>query len=119
MTRRRLPGNPAIASPWRRGGGAGEPAAHPVPPPARAVTAAATSDPPLLIDSREVSRLLGIGRTKAFELMAREQLPVVRIGRSVRVSRKALEDWIAASVPESGESYERLRSSLHFGRRAN
>ena len=49
----------------------------------------------MLLDSREVSRLLGIGRTKAFELMARE-VPVVRIGRCVRVSRLELTEWIAS-----------------------
>jgi len=88
MTRRRLPIDPARVSPGRREGGAGEPASHPVPPRSEA----------LLLDSREVARLLSIGRTKAFELMAREQLPVVRIGRCVRVSRHALESWIAQAI---------------------
>ena len=50
---------------------------------------------PWLLDSRQVAELLGIGRTKAFELMARNHLPVVRIGRCVRVPSKALEAWIA------------------------
>jgi len=79
MTRPRLPVGPTRITPSRRGGGSGEPASQPVPP--------------LLVDSREVARLLGIGRTKAFELMARDELPVVRIGRSVRVLRSALESW--------------------------
>jgi len=79
MTRPRLPTKSTLVSSTRRGGGSGEPASHPVPP--------------LLVDSREVARLLGIGRTKAFELMARDELPVVRIGRSVRVLRSALEHW--------------------------
>jgi excisionase family DNA binding protein len=70
-----------------------------------------TANLPLLIDSREVARLLGIGRTKAFELMARDELPVVHIGRCVRVSRAALNAWIAeqlgllvleANVPRQG-----------------
>ena len=57
-----------------------------------------TLDGPLLLDSREVERLLGIGRTKVYELMAREQIPVVRIGRSVRVPRDELRAWIASKV---------------------
>lgn len=49
----------------------------------------------LLLDSREVATLLGLGRTKVFELMAAGELPVIRIGRSVRVPREALVTWIA------------------------
>ncbi|SRR5712692_2919334 len=75
----------------RRGRGLAEPASQPVPPLAGS---SIDADLPLLVDSREVARLLGIGRTKAFELMARDQVPVVRIGRSVRVLRSALERWV-------------------------
>jgi excisionase family DNA binding protein len=51
-------------------------------------------DESFLLDSREVERLLGIGRTKVYELIAREQIPVVRIGRSVRIPRDQLRTWI-------------------------
>ena len=60
---------------------------------------------PLLLDSREVASLLGLGRTKVFQMMARAELPVVRVGRCVRVPRLALLAWIdsqtepAQSVP--------------------
>jgi len=94
MTRRRRPVDSPSASSWRRGGGAGEPAAQPVPPPSDAAIGQ-LANWPLLIDSREVARLLGIGRTKAFTMMARDELPVIRIGRCVRVSREALVLWIA------------------------
>ncbi len=49
---------------------------------------------PWLLDSREVSNLLGIGRTKVFQMMARAELPVVHMGRCVRVPRQALQDWV-------------------------
>ena len=91
MTRPHLPIDPVVASPRRRGGGRGEPASHPVLPP---IVRTQVQEDPLLVDSREVARLLGIGRTKAFELMARDELPVVRIGRSVRVLRAALDCWV-------------------------
>jgi excisionase family DNA binding protein len=87
VTLPRLPIDPLIASPSRRGGGSGEPAPHPVPP-------STGTGEPWLLDSREVARLLGISRTKAFQLMASAELPVVRIGRCVRVSRGALGIWI-------------------------
>ena len=48
----------------------------------------------MLLRAEEVARLLGIGRTKTFEMLARGELPVVRIGRAVRVPREALYRWI-------------------------
>jgi excisionase family DNA binding protein len=88
MTRQRLPLNAARATQVRRGRGLGEPAPHPVP-------SAEDVGQPWLLDSREVARLLGIGRTKAFQLMARRELPVVHIGRCVRVPKDALAGWIS------------------------
>ena len=82
---------PLAVSPSRRGGGSGEPAPHRVPP-------ASEPDGPWLLDSREVARLLGISRTKAFALMGRRELPVVRIGRCVRVSRFALSTWVEEQI---------------------
>ncbi len=90
MTRPRLTIDPTLVSLGRRGGGSGEPASHPVPPVAE----------PLLVDSREVAHLLGIGRTKAFQLMSNGDLPVVRIGRCVRVPRAAVGEWIDGHVEQ-------------------
>jgi excisionase family DNA binding protein len=80
------------ASAARRG--LGEPAPVPVP----------RQEPEAwLLDSRDLSRLLGIGRTKAFQLMARAEVPVIHIGRSVRVPRAALERWIEANTEGQAE----------------
>ena len=75
----------------RRGGGTGEPAPQPVPPPLFA-------EQTWLLDSREVARLLGIGRTKTFQLMQSGDLPTVHLGRCVRVPVDALQKWIAAQT---------------------
>jgi excisionase family DNA binding protein len=91
MTSPRLSIKPVLVSPGRRRRGAGEPAPLLVPPPVELVA-------PWLLDSREVSRVLGIGRTKAFQMMARAELPVVRLGRCVRVPRAALQIWIGDQV---------------------
>jgi excisionase family DNA binding protein len=48
----------------------------------------------VLLRPKEVSLLLNIGRTLTFELLARGELPVVRIGRAVRVPRLELERWV-------------------------
>ncbi len=47
-----------------------------------------------LLRADEVARVLGIGRSKTYELIARGDLPSLRIGRLVRVPRHALEQWI-------------------------
>ena len=70
---------------------------------------------PWLLDSREVSRLLGIGRTKVFQMMARTELPVVRVGRCVRVPREALCVWIDANTAHPTDGRWPFRGS---GRRA-
>ena len=57
---------------------------------------------PLLLRPAEVALALGIGRATAYQLIATGELPSVRIGRSVRVPRQALEKWIAARI-ERGE----------------
>jgi excisionase family DNA binding protein len=43
---------------------------------------------------REVQEMLSIGRTKAWQLVASGEVPAVKIGRSVRVSCKELEEWL-------------------------
>jgi excisionase family DNA binding protein len=93
VTPPRLPINPASASPRRRGGVRGTCGASGSPPAEEANTAGLTFAP-LLIESREVARLLGIGRTKTFQMLASGQLPTVRIGRCVRVPVTALQEWI-------------------------
>jgi excisionase family DNA binding protein len=50
---------------------------------------------PLLLKAGDVAKLLGLGRSKVFAMLAVGELPVIRIGRSVRVPRAALEGWIA------------------------
>jgi len=50
---------------------------------------------PLLLKAGDVAKLPGLGRSKVFAMLAVGELRVIRIGRSVRVPRAALEDWIA------------------------
>jgi excisionase family DNA binding protein len=56
---------------------------------------------PLLLKAGEVATLLGLGRSKVFAMLAVGELPVLRIGRSVRVPRVALEGWIAEQTQHS------------------
>lgn len=53
------------------------------------------NEPPLLLRGEQAAHLLSMGRSKVFAMMASGQLPgVIRIGRSIRISREALERWV-------------------------
>jgi len=43
---------------------------------------------------QEMQRLLNIGSTKSYELIATGQIPYVKIGRSIRINRLQLEEWL-------------------------
>ena len=59
---------------------------------------------PFLLTVPEVAALLRISRNSAYELIARNALPSVRLGRTIRVPRHALEAWILnASGAPAGE----------------
>ncbi|MGQ0824116.1 MAG: helix-turn-helix domain-containing protein [Actinomycetota bacterium] len=60
-----------------------------------------TSDPhtaTLTVSVTEAARLLGIGRTLAYDLVARGVLPSVRLGRRVLIPRYALAEVLASSA---------------------
>jgi len=61
---------------------------------------------PLLLKAGEVAKLLGLGRSKVFAMLAVGELPVIRIGRSVRVPRAALERWIAERTQHANSPSE-------------
>lgn len=61
--------------------------------PAPSPTSAARPDP-LLLRVDQVGELLQIGRTHIWELIWAGELPVVRLGRSVRIPREHLERWV-------------------------
>ena len=42
----------------------------------------------------EVAEVLRIARSRAYELVGSGEIPSVRIGRSVRVSRRELDRWL-------------------------
>ena len=42
----------------------------------------------------ELAEVLRIARGRAYELVGSGEIPSVRIGRSVRVSRRELEKWL-------------------------
>jgi excisionase family DNA binding protein len=46
------------------------------------------------ISLNELQEILGIGRTKAYDLVTSGDLPAVRIGRIIRISKRDLTNWL-------------------------
>jgi len=49
---------------------------------------------PLLLTIPQGMQCMGLGRNKVYDLIQKEGLPVLRFGRAVRVSHKALQAWL-------------------------
>ena len=49
---------------------------------------------PLLLTISQVAKSMNLGRTKVYEVIATEGLPIVRFGRAVRVSPTSLQQWL-------------------------
>ncbi len=49
---------------------------------------------PLLLTIPQVMQCMRLGRNKVYDLIQKEGLPVLRFGRAVRVSHKALQEWL-------------------------
>ncbi len=60
----------------------------------------------LLLRAEEVQKVLGLGRSKVYEMMAAGELPTVRIGRSVRVPAAALAEWVKSRIALSEANAE-------------
>ena len=50
---------------------------------------------PWFLTVPEAAIVLGIGKTKVYELIASEGLPKVKFGTAVRIPVKALEEWLS------------------------
>lgn len=51
--------------------------------------------PPLLVTVRQAADMLGIGRTKLYELILANEIPSVTIGRARRISVVAIANFVA------------------------
>ncbi len=48
----------------------------------------------LLLTPGDVAKMLGISRNKAYELFRRSDFPVLKLGKLLKVSKEALDEWI-------------------------
>ena len=65
-----------------------------------------------LLTVKQVAARLAIGRTTVYELIAREELKTIKIGRARRVPESALEQWIAQQL--DGQGTEGRTATRHF-----
>ena len=61
-----------------------------------------------LLTIPEVARVLHVRTERAYQLARDGVLPVVRLGRQVRVNGRALDDWVA----QGGRHLERHQSDV-------
>ncbi len=47
----------------------------------------------LLLRPSEVTQILGIGRSLVYELIARKEIPSIRLGRCIRIPSESLQRW--------------------------
>lgn len=59
-------------------------------------------NPRLLVRVEEAAMMLGMIRSKLYKMLAEDnEIPVVRIGRLVRIPRHALQEWVVAHTEAS------------------
>jgi excisionase family DNA binding protein len=57
----------------------------------------------LLLKPTEAAEVIGLGRSKTYELISKGVIPSVRIGKSVRVPVASLRTWIEQQLREQGQ----------------
>jgi excisionase family DNA binding protein len=64
---------------------------------------------PEVLTAREAAAILRIGRNQLYQAVARGQLGAIRIGRSIRIPKKALLGLLASTGPLTASSHEQPR----------
>lgn len=78
-----------------------------------------SNDGTLLLTVEQAAKMCQISRGLAYELIARGELPAVRLGRVIRIPRGGLEQWIERqaglppAAPEGVDFPQQLPSQRH------
>ena len=72
-----------------------------------------------LLTVPEAAKLLRIGRNLAYDLVARGEIPSVRLGRVIRVPRTALEQWLESPSHADGKQDDGAAESAMYNSRGN
>ncbi len=57
----------------------------------------------LLLKVPEAAELVGLGRSKLYELMKAGEIPAIRIGRGVRIPANGLREWVARQTEAAAD----------------
>ena len=57
----------------------------------------------LLLRPVEVAEIVGVGRSKVYELISAGELPSIRLGGSIRVPVDQLREWVNRKTAAQGE----------------
>jgi excisionase family DNA binding protein len=60
----------------------------------------------LMLRPIEAADSIGVSRSKCYELIARGEIPSVKVGGCVRVPVEALRDWIASQLEDQRHAAE-------------
>lgn len=77
--------------------------AHPAPVPPQ------PRDEVILLDAREVAKVLSISERFAYTLMERGDISCVRLGRAIRASRRAVEQYVTNLEAEQRRKTWRMK----------
>lgn len=56
-----------------------------------------------LLDAKDLMKLYGFSRVRAYEVLNNQTLPVIRLGRRVFVRRETFDKWLDAQAGGTGE----------------
>ena len=59
---------------------------------------------PLVLTVKEVAKLLGISKNTAYRLVRSKKLRSIRVGRQIRISRIALENYLNGIEPSTNQT---------------
>ena len=48
----------------------------------------------LLLKVSEAGEMIGVGRSRMYEMIYTGDIPSIRIGKSIRIPKRALESWV-------------------------
>ena len=61
----------------------------------------------LLLKPSAVTQILGIGRSLVYELIARKEIPSVRLGRCIRIPSESLQRWLRDQENNKSDEMEK------------
>lgn len=68
-----------------------------------------------VMDIQELSRYLGIGKSKIYGLIRQRRIPASRIGRQYRFSKEVIDSWLREQIISAPEPSQRPLFERRFG----